>query len=74
MLFLDETGVVSRIHHEAVPLDRTAINGGDAILYVLEINGGMARRLGITEGSALRHPRIDQGIAAWPCPAVAADG
>ena len=74
MLFLDETGVVTRIHHEARPLDRTPINGGDNILYVLEINGGMARRLGIAEGSALRHPRIDQAIAAWPCPAGAAGG
>lgn len=67
MLFLDETGTVTRIHHEARPLDRTPIDGGDAVLYVLEINGGMARRLGIAEGSALRHPRIDPALAAWPC-------
>ena len=69
MLFLDETGIVTRIHHEARPLDRTPLHGGDAVLYVLEINGGMARRLGIVEGSALRHPRIDPALAAWPCAA-----
>lgn len=67
MLFLDEAGVVTRIHHEARPLDRTPIDGGDAVLYVLEINGGMARRLGISEGSELRHPRIDPALAVWPC-------
>lgn len=67
MLFVDETGRVSRIHHEARPLDRTSIDGGPDILMVLEINGGMARRLGITEGSELRHARLDPAKALWPC-------
>jgi len=67
MLFLDETGRVTRLHHDAVPLDRTAIHGGDAVMYVLEINGGMARRLGITEGTELRHPAIPAELAVWPC-------
>lgn len=67
MLFLSEAGVVTHIHHEARPLDRTPIPGGDAVLYVLEINGGMARRLGINEGTELRHPAIDPALAAWPC-------
>lgn len=67
MLFLDETGLVTRIHHNAVPLDRTAIHGGDAVMYVLEINGGLAQRLGISEGSELRHPAIPADLAVWPC-------
>lgn len=67
MLFIDETGRVAHIHHEARPLDRTPIDGGADVLMVLEINGGMARRLGITEGSALRHPRLDPSQALWPC-------
>jgi uncharacterized protein len=71
MLFLDETGRVSHVHHEARPLDRTPIRGGDAVMYVLEINGGMARRLGIAEGSELRHPGLDQDLAAWPCEGAA---
>ena len=29
MIFLDATGVVRHIHHRAVPLDETAIVGGD---------------------------------------------
>ena len=73
MLFIDETGRVGHVHHEAQPLDRTPIHGGDEVLYVLEINGGMARRLGIGPGSELRHPRIDPALAAWPCEADTID-
>jgi len=67
MLFIDETGRVNHIHHDARPLDRTAIDGGADVLMVLEINGGMARRMGIAPGSELRHPRLDTEQALWPC-------
>ena len=67
MIFVDATGTVTRIHHEAVPLDETPIPGGDGVLAVLEINGGLARRFGMTEGTELRHPRMPQETAAWPC-------
>ncbi|MFN3210797.1 MAG: DUF192 domain-containing protein [Roseovarius sp.] len=69
MIFLDETGTVQGVHHEAQPLDETLVFGGDRIQYVLEINGGMARQLGISEGSELRHPVIGSGAAVWPCDA-----
>lgn len=69
MLFLDAAGRVTRIHENAVPRDETPIPGGDDVLAVLEINGGLARQLGITEGSAMRNPAFDQAIAAWPCDA-----
>lgn len=67
MLFIGPTGEVTHIHHEAIPEDTTPIPGGDNVLMVLEINGGMARAIGIEEGSALRHPRLDQDTALWPC-------
>ena len=67
MLFIDATGVVRHIHHEAVPLDETPINGGEDVLTVLEINGGLARRLGITEGSEVRHPAHAEWSPSWPC-------
>jgi len=69
MIFADETGVVRRIHENAIPLDRTPIPGGDGIQYVLEINGGMAAALGLSEGDEMRHPAITQALAAWPCEA-----
>ncbi len=67
MIFTDPTGRVTHVHHNAVPLDRTPIPGGDNVLMVLEINGGLARAMGIATGAELRHPRLDQSTAAWPC-------
>lgn len=66
MIFMDETGTVRRIHENAIPLDETGIPGGENIQFVLEINGGLAGRLGIEEGSVLRHPAIGDN-AAWSC-------
>lgn len=67
MVFADSTGRVTRVHSDAVPGDLTPIDGGDGVQFVLEINGGLARRMGIAEGAELRHPAIDPALAAWPC-------
>jgi len=67
MLFLTPDGRITHIHENAVPLDQTPIAGGDGIQAVLEINGGLARQFGITEGTELRHPSMPQDRAAWPC-------
>lgn len=67
MLFIDETGVVLRIHENAIPLDLTQIPGGDGVQYVLEINGGLASMLNITPGAQIKHPEIDADLAIWPC-------
>jgi uncharacterized membrane protein (UPF0127 family) len=66
MIFADETGVVTKVHENAVPLDLTGIEGGDGVQFVLEINGGLSGRMGISEGSVLRHPSIGDE-AAWAC-------
>ena len=67
MIFLDPTGTVRHVHSRAVPGDLTPISGGEGILKVLEINGGLAESLGIAPGSEMRHPSIDPARAAWPC-------
>lgn len=67
MIFADQTGLVTRVHNNAKPLDKTNIDGGDDVAFVLEINGGLANRLGIAQGSVLRHPAIDQTFAVWAC-------
>jgi uncharacterized protein len=67
MLFFDQTGTLAHVHENAVPLDETPIPGGEAIRYVLEINGGLAETFGIEPGAELRTPAIDQDLAAWPC-------
>ncbi|HDR29922.1 DUF192 domain-containing protein [Rhodovulum sp.] len=67
MIFVDPEGRVLKVHLNARPLDRTPIDGGEGVLAVLEINGGLAGRLGIGPGSELRHPAFGPG-AAWRCP------
>lgn len=67
MLFLDRSGVVTRIAENAVPGDLTPIDGGTGVFAVLEINGGLARAYGITEGTQMQSPIFAGGPAAWPC-------
>ena len=66
MLFADETGTVTHIHENAVPLDESTIDGGRGVRFVLEINGGMAEMLGMDTGATLQHPAIG-AAAALPC-------
>jgi uncharacterized membrane protein (UPF0127 family) len=68
IIFADDTGEVTRVHENARPMDTTSIDGGQNVKLVLEINGGLAGRLGIGPGAVLRHPRLDPARAAWPCP------
>jgi uncharacterized protein len=67
MIFADAAGRVTRVHAMAVPGDLTPIDGGEGVVAVLEVNGGLARQLGIAPGAELRHPALDQGEAVWPC-------
>lgn len=67
MLFFDETGQLQRLHENAIPGDLTPIPGGEGIQYVLEINGGLSRRLGIVRETELQHPAISSDVAVWPC-------
>lgn len=66
MIFAGPDGVVTRVHANARPRDETPIDGGDGVLAVLEINGGLAARLGIGPGSVMRHPAFG-AAAAWAC-------
>jgi len=67
MVFADATGTVTRVHAGAVPEDLTPIDGGEGVQFVLEINGGLAGKLGLVPGAVLRHPTIPADTAAWPC-------
>lgn len=66
MIFLAPDGRVAHVHENAIPHDETPILGGDNILAVLEINGGLAARQGITPGAMARHPAFGPA-AAWAC-------
>ena len=69
MAFADAAGHVAYVHQNARPLDETPIDGGPDVTYVLEINGGLAARLGLGEGAVMRSAVIDQAGAVWPCSA-----
>ncbi len=66
MIFVGPNGVVQKIHKLAVPHDETTIDGGNGIIAILEINGGLADMLGITVGSEMQHPAFG-ATAVWPC-------
>jgi uncharacterized protein len=66
MLFAGPDGTILSVHENAHPQDDTSIPGGDGIQFVLEINGGLAARLGIAVGDVLQHPTIGPAAAA-PC-------
>ena len=67
IIFADMTGTVTRVHSNAVPGDLTPLDGGEGVGFVLEINGGLAEKLGIGAGAEFRHPAISPDQAAWPC-------
>ncbi|WP_282092761.1 DUF192 domain-containing protein [Epibacterium ulvae] len=67
MIFVDIHGTVQHVHENAVPGDLTAIDGGDDIYAVLEINGGLARTYGISKGSEIRHEVFSKNTPQWAC-------
>lgn len=67
MVFIGPDGRVNGVHANAVPGDLTPIPGPSGTLMVLEIKGGLAKRLGLGEGAEMRHPRIAVDAAVWPC-------
>lgn len=67
ILFFDQAGVLKTIHENAVPMDRTPLPGGADIVYVLEINAGMAAALDIEPGAEIRHPSMNPELASWSC-------
>lgn len=67
IIFADDTGRVTKVHANAVPGDRSSIDGGKNVRFILEVNGGLARRLGIGPGAEFRHPSIAADSAVWPC-------
>ncbi len=67
LLFFDASGRLTHVHENAVPGDLTAIPSEGPAQFVLEINGGAARALGLEPGAELRHPAVAPETAAWSC-------
>jgi uncharacterized protein len=58
MVFIRANGVVLRIHERAQPMDETTIPAGGLVRYVLELNGGIAAKLGLKAGDRVKHNLI----------------
>ncbi len=56
MLFVAADGTITHIHANAVPEDLTAIPSDGPVSGVIEINGGLAKSLGIAVGDKVLHP------------------
>lgn len=55
MLFIAADGRISHIHPNAAPQSEATIRGPSPVKAVLEINAGMAARLGLRVGDVVRH-------------------
>lgn len=67
MVFADESGLVTKVHSNAIPHDLTPIDGGAGVKFVLEINAGLAARMDIVPGTVMRTKEIEKSSAIWPC-------
>jgi uncharacterized protein len=56
MIFISRSGVVTNIVANAEPLSERAIPSGPPCMAVLELNGGVAVKIGLKVGDKVRHP------------------
>lgn len=58
MLFIDGNGTITHIHENAEPQSDAIISSRGPIKYVLELNGGRSKALGIKAGDIVRSGQI----------------
>jgi uncharacterized membrane protein (UPF0127 family) len=56
MIFIRRDGTVARIAERTEPLSTRTIPSGEPVLGVLEVNGGVAERIGLRPGDRVEHP------------------
>jgi uncharacterized protein len=56
MMFVDDDGVIVGIVEGAAPLTESTRSVGCPSLYVLEVNGGFARKYGVQPGQRITIP------------------
>jgi uncharacterized membrane protein (UPF0127 family) len=60
MLFVRANGTIARIKENATPYSRENIPSGEPVQYVIELNAGRAKALGIQQGGHVHIPRSGQ--------------
>lgn len=58
MLFIEEDGTILTIARNTKPLSLDVIPSGGPVRYVLELNGGTAKRLGVEPGDRVEYESI----------------
>jgi uncharacterized membrane protein (UPF0127 family) len=58
MLFIQKDGTISHIHPDAVPYSRDVIDSRGPVAFVLELNAGCAKALGIKVGDKVVSKQI----------------
>ncbi len=56
MLFIRADGTVARVAENAEPLSTRTIPSGEPVLSVLELNAGVAAKIGVKRGDRVEHP------------------
>jgi uncharacterized protein len=56
MVFIRADGTVARVAERTEPLSTRTIPSGEPVLGVLEINAGVAERIGLKAGDRVEHP------------------
>jgi uncharacterized membrane protein (UPF0127 family) len=60
MIFFGPDGVITHIHENAVPHSESIISSRGPVKYVLEVNGGLTRKLGIRPGDRASSAQIQK--------------
>ncbi|KQM34789.1 hypothetical protein ASF03_00495 [Rhizobium sp. Leaf68] len=58
MLFISKAGKITHIHPNAVPHSEDIISSNGQVRYVLELNGGAAKKLGLAVGDTVKAAQI----------------
>jgi uncharacterized protein len=58
MVFISKDGKVTHVHANAVPHSEDIISSRGPVRFVLELNGGTAKQLGIDRGDTVRSKQI----------------
>ena len=63
MLFLDANGTITHIAANAVPYSEAIIDSETPVRYVIELNGGLAAKLGLAIGDKAASATIAKGLS-----------
>lgn len=58
MIFIRPDGSVADIHYNAVPHSEDIIQSSEPVLYVLELNAGVAQKIDVRRDDVVKHPLI----------------